>query len=662
MTKTNSIRPRSCDGASVSRDDAAPRICAFTTCNDAYVAQSLISLLSVRKWNPQIDLAVISRGLAEDSVRLLEAHGVDPVIINLDKQFWKSFGYPIECYYMFAGPEVLAARGYDYSVYIDGDVYCNNPIDIDWAAVPYYAGTSFARIQDLLGNDWETITRLWAPRTVPDYRINSGVVFFNNARLCNITFLSRIAELYGASIVHNIPRPGDDSLFSLFQLVYQSFPATPLGRRYNLVFVGDDVRDERDTFLRHWDDAIGNCVLFHLAIVTAKPWCRAHTFPCYTAKWFYAKWQQLAIDVLGCDGVARWFPGIDVSSARRNAKVFWWPGTNVGDLVTPYYLRRVCGIDDVDVMAATEQEIVARRTARDDDQLAHTFVTRSHAHTHDEVDQQGGPGSTAFMLGAGSIMRLCGHDVIVYGSGIRNRYQKVLPGSIRCVRGPLTRRRLLELGFECPPIYGDPGLLLSRFYKPKPVAPVVPLGIIPHQVEYSEVAAMYSDDLRAQVIDMGCGDVEQVIDQLVSCERVVSSSLHGIVFANSYGVPVRWIRFSNRITGDDTKFRDHFGAIGRPDEPYIDAIGFRRLDVQELFDAIAAYEPEIDLDRLQDEMFFTPDGTLKPSATYELRGYPVPPPWSVRRWLRKQVGRLVRCATQPKTALRRVIAITSRRT
>jgi len=61
-------------------------------------------------------------------------------------------------------------------------------------------------------------------------------------------------------------------------------------------------------------------------------------------------------------------------------------------------------------------------------------------------------------------MRLCNSKALVYGSGIRDIQQNIKGGIIKCVRGPLTRKRLIEIGCNCPPVYGDPALLLPLYY------------------------------------------------------------------------------------------------------------------------------------------------------------------------------------------------------
>ena len=56
------------------------------------------------------------------------------------------------------------------------------------------------------------------------------------------------------------------------------------------------------------------------------------------------------------------------------------------------------------------------------------------------------------------------------------------PKKILSVRGPLTRKRLLELDYECPETYGDSGMILPYFYYPE-IKKKYKLGIIPHYID-----------------------------------------------------------------------------------------------------------------------------------------------------------------------------------
>ena len=63
-------------------------------------------------------------------------------------------------------------------------------------------------------------------------------------------------------------------------------------------------------------------------------------------------------------------------------------------------------------------------------------------------------------LAVGSIIHHATKDSIIWGSGIIDNEQKIVKADFRAVRGPQTRKYLLEMGCDCPEIYGDPALLL----------------------------------------------------------------------------------------------------------------------------------------------------------------------------------------------------------
>lgn len=162
---------------------------------------------------------------------------------------------------------------------------------------------------------------------------------------------------------------------------------------------------------------------------------------------------------------------------------------------------------------------------------------------------------------AGSILRHLSKDnaVIVWGSGIISKTDMPCrPKQVLAVRGPLTSKRLNELGYDCPPVYGDPAILLPLFYKPKPLyCTHQPIGIIPHFVDKD----IWTKQVDLLVIDP-TQPLENVVDEISSCRITFSSSLHGIIASHAYGVPSVWMRTKNPIHGDDSKFYDYFLSVG----------------------------------------------------------------------------------------------------
>jgi pyruvyltransferase len=164
-------------------------------------------------------------------------------------------------------------------------------------------------------------------------------------------------------------------------------------------------------------------------------------------------------------------------------------------------------------------------------------------------------------LTVGSIIHHATKDSVVWGSGIIDKKQSITKGDFRAVRGPKTREYLIQLGYYCPEIYGDPALLLPKFYNPL-IEKKYKLGIIPHYNDYSLVLKTYLNVPDVIVIDLMTIDVEEVTRKIMSCEKTISSSLHGIIVSHAYGIPSVWVEFSKNIFGDGVKYVDYLTSVG----------------------------------------------------------------------------------------------------
>ena len=131
------------------------------------------------------------------------------------------------------------------------------------------------------------------------------------------------------------------------------------------------------------------------------------------------------------------------------------------------------------------------------------------------------------------------------------------------VRGPLTRSRLLNVGVSCPRVYGDPALLAPLFYQPK-VEKRFSVGLV---IRWSE--KRWRDLAAAEdvcLIDLGSADVEGTLRKILSCERIISSSLHGLILADAYNIPSAWLDADSqaggtRPWGGEFKFYDYFLSV-----------------------------------------------------------------------------------------------------
>lgn len=163
----------------------------------------------------------------------------------------------------------------------------------------------------------------------------------------------------------------------------------------------------------------------------------------------------------------------------------------------------------------------------------------------------------------GSILTHVNKKCVVWGSGIISKEYAIKEARFLAVRGPQTRNHLLKLGLEVPEVYGDPALLLPYYYQPK-IEKDYAIGIIPHYNDFKKVNDFYTDKPNVLLIDLMTNDVESTTNRILKCEKIVSSSLHGIIVAHAYGIPAVWQKFSNDVFGDDIKYQDYFESVGIP--------------------------------------------------------------------------------------------------
>jgi pyruvyltransferase len=547
--------------------------CVFSTATDDYVPYAAVSLLTFKRYNSSFDMYLLCAHMSDMAQSLCTRCGIKVIPVDLTDAFYREWKYPRECFYHFYAPELFERLGYSYSVYIDGDTYCNRSFSLEGHASTAFdlAGVSY----DTTGEFFQELGELDALRhqlnvdndhALQRPRIQTGVLAYNNCQLARQKYFEKARDLYHISIERGLPRKGDDSLLALLVTKDQSIRVHPLSQSHNLI----DFKLESLTPVPTPEEIITNAIVYHF--VAQKPWLEGCDGMGYAHKYFASKWREVMINSFTQEEVKAWFPALHKDTVIDSGKAeFYWYSVsppNFGDSITPYFLRKVCNrtvCKPVDPTITTSRVIIS----------------------------------------TGSIMRLCGPNTIVWGSGIRDRFQDIRPGlDVRSVRGPLTRARLLEVGGECPPVYGDPALLLPRFYRPTNVVKRYALGIVPHISQYERVCRAYENVDGTMVIDLRTTDVEKVIDSVISCEKIVSSSLHGIIAANAYGIPVRWIKFDTNVFGDDTKFYDHFAAIGRPRETYIDALYYLRIPAEELCEYVCQYEMTIDLDKLWEASVF----------------------------------------------------------
>ena len=199
----------------------------------------------------------------------------------------------------------------------------------------------------------------------------------------------------------------------------------------------------------------------------------------------------------------------------------------------------------------------------------------------------------------GSILQWADEHTILWGPGFigDDRRLSKKPKKICAVRGPLTREIILAQGYTCPEVYGDPALLYPRLYNPTNIIKKHKIGVIPHYIDADSpwIARLRRNGVKIiNILD----PINKVVDEILECERIAASTLHGIIAADAYGVPSTWIKLSDKVIGNGFKFRDYFMSVGRKDREPLVINETTRL--KEVYDKFYNYKIDIDLNKLWD--------------------------------------------------------------
>ncbi len=197
----------------------------------------------------------------------------------------------------------------------------------------------------------------------------------------------------------------------------------------------------------------------------------------------------------------------------------------------------------------------------------------------------------------GSILDRADQHSIIWGSGMiaPEALPKHEPSAIHAVRGPLTRSRLISSGIACPEVYGDPALILPFYYNPNRKLKWK-VGVIPH---YTDKSHPWIESIKNQdgvhIIDIYSG-IHDFVDEVVSCEFILSSSLHGLICADAYQIPNRRITLNGDIIGSNFKFNDYYASMNinaeAPIQPMLDQ------KATTIADSISCFKSGVDLQQL----------------------------------------------------------------
>ena len=227
-------------------------------------------------------------------------------------------------------------------------------------------------------------------------------------------------------------------------------------------------------------------------------------------------------------------------------KAFWWDAKpNFGDWIGPLLIKNIFNIDCVNMRNKSADNV---------------------------------------LYTVGSVIQMAGYqphqNVKIWGSGLirpldtkkpANIFEKIDATSVLSLRGKLTYHELskyLDIDEE-ELSFGDPALLLPRIYEPKlNQISSKDICIVPHYVHKYYFLSQKSIMDNFNIVDVQTTP-SNVINQIASSKICISSSLHGVIIAQAYGIPWIWLKIEDdlltRDQHQDFKFFDFFSVMDYPD-------------------------------------------------------------------------------------------------
>lgn len=166
------------------------------------------------------------------------------------------------------------------------------------------------------------------------------------------------------------------------------------------------------------------------------------------------------------------------------------------------------------------------------------------------------------LIAIGSYIQKAKNNDIIWGSGVRTVDQPIEYTNliVKAVRGPITKRYLENLSIQVPDVFGDPGLLYAKLFDiNKDLDYIDKIGFIPHYTSLDE----YKNNKLSNINIISPVDKPDIVlSKIKSCKYIISSSLHGLIVADSYNIPNYWLY--DKILNEGTlKFEDYFASQNR---------------------------------------------------------------------------------------------------
>lgn len=157
---------------------------------------------------------------------------------------------------------------------------------------------------------------------------------------------------------------------------------------------------------------------------------------------------------------------------------------------------------------------------------------------------------------------LLSRRIVVWGTGLieparpsRSKHTYV------AVRGQETKRCIPNIPEDV--TLGDPGLLTHLLINKHQTDKTHRIGLICHYKDKGHPGVARLCDRYADITEIDIfAPVQKILTQIMACEVIFSSAMHGLIAADALGIPNAWIQLSDRVKGGGFKFRDYYSVFG----------------------------------------------------------------------------------------------------
>ncbi len=138
------------------------------------------------------------------------------------------------------------------------------------------------------------------------------------------------------------------------------------------------------------------------------------------------------------------------------------------------------------------------------------------------------------------------------------------PVIFHALRGKLTLKRCEKITNQdlSSVVLGDPGLLIKKIFPSINTSKKYDVGIICHYVDKNEPTLnnIQLKNLSVKYIDVAQSP-KNFVEDVYKCKFILSSAMHGLICADSLGIPNKHIVLSDKVVGGEYKFKDYYSVF-----------------------------------------------------------------------------------------------------